>query len=165
MVIACVVEMIRHGISRTEISPSNQTAIQSSPLQEGETADDADESERERYLNGEYRIVLQLMRVLAFGKLSKLVVDEAIDACSHVQNIRAAIYDFKLRVDAAVDGKKLGLLAIGMNYLFRYFYLIVFASYVLEREEKPKSELPFTDWLAERREITNVVHTAPRELV
>ena len=70
-----------------------------------------------RYQNGEYKMVLQLIGVLAYGKLSKRLTDKAIDACDHIQNLRVAIHDYKLRVEALdpVTPKYLQLREIGLN--------------------------------------------------
>ena len=115
---------------------------------------------RNRYLSGEWKVILQLIAVLQYGKLAKYVTDKAIDQCEHLQNLRVAIFDYKLRIDALEYGTKKhsGLLEIGCNYLVRYFYLITFADYLLEiylvSSEKP---LSFTDWLKDRREIINII--------
>ena len=42
---------------------------------------------------GEYKIILQLVGVLSFGKSAKAVTDRAIDMMQDVQNIRKAIYE------------------------------------------------------------------------
>lgn len=78
-----------------------------------------DESDRERFLRGEYRIVLQLISVLEHGKLSKLLVDRAINSCYHIQNIREAIFDFKLRLQPLEPGSKKydTLFTVALNYL------------------------------------------------
>lgn len=99
--------------------------------------DDNDESheERERYQNGEYRVILQLVSVLTYGKLAKRLTDQAINMCDHMQNLRKAIYDYKLRIEAMTDqGSKKWRAAreVAHNYLVRYFYLVVFANYLLE---------------------------------
>lgn len=133
--------------------------------------------------NGEYKIILQLISVLQFGKLGKKLTDRAIDICEHIQNLRLAIYDYKLRVDAAEVGsrKHKTLNIVGVNYLVRYFYLIVFADYLLEqttrlkRRGRPQQQqavgdgevfqldnnngpaIKFSEWLEDRREISNIL--------
>ncbi|KAJ3193571.1 hypothetical protein HDU67_005062 [Dinochytrium kinnereticum] len=89
---------------------------------------------RERYLAGEYKIVLQLLGVLANGRLAKRLTDRAVDLCEHMQNLRSAIYDYKLRVEALEAGSKKHavLKEVALNYLIRYFFLIVFADFLLE---------------------------------
>ncbi|KAG2202051.1 hypothetical protein INT47_006243 [Mucor saturninus] len=149
--------------------------------------DENDESheERERYQNGEYRVILQLVSVLTYGKLAKRLTDQAINMCDHMQNLRKAIYDYKLRIEAMTDtGSKKWRAAreAALNYLVRYFYLVVFANYLLEEMGSPQhtnmvasvvsedSEsndstafkeatklTTFKEWLKGRREIVNII--------
>ncbi|CAO3609264.1 unnamed protein product [Cunninghamella echinulata] len=96
--------------------------------------DEENNDERQRLLNGEYLSILQLLSVLSYGKLAKKLTDQAVDMCDHMQNLRKAIYDLKLRMDAAEPGSSKWQIASegASNYLVRYFYLIVFANYLLE---------------------------------
>ncbi|KAI0685965.1 inositol hexakisphosphate-domain-containing protein [Cytidiella melzeri] len=113
-------------------------------------------SEEEAYLQGEYKTILQLVGVLSHGKLAKRLTDKAIDLMQDVQNLRKAVYDYKLKVDACDKGsaKQKKLLNLGINYLYRYGTLIVFANYLIEMQEREESEQTFPDWLHEHREIT-----------
>ncbi|GAA6033114.1 hypothetical protein JCM8097_002951 [Rhodosporidiobolus ruineniae] len=104
------------------------------------TADDShnahwDGRENEPYLNGEYKIVLQLVGVLGQGKVAKKLTDRAIDDMEAVQNLRTAIYSFKLRVEAAEEGtkKREKLFDQALNYLHRYATLICFANFLLDK--------------------------------
>lgn len=126
------------------------------------------DSPHQHFLNGEYRIILQLIAVLQYGKQAKCLTDLAVDACNHVQNLRLAIYDYKLRVEACEIGsrKHTSIHGVAINYLVRYFYLIVFADYLLEetrdyrrrgREGNASRPVKFSVWLEERREIKNIV--------
>ncbi|KAI8918923.1 inositol hexakisphosphate-domain-containing protein [Entophlyctis helioformis] len=87
-----------------------------------------------QYKAGEYKIVMQLLSVLQYGKLAKALTDRAIDMADHMQNLRTAIYDNRLRVLAAdVGSRKYTVLhEVVLNYLIRYVYLIVFADYLIE---------------------------------
>ncbi|RCI07158.1 hypothetical protein CU098_013780 [Rhizopus stolonifer] len=138
---------------------------------------DGPHDERERYQNGEYRVILQLVTVLTFGKLAKRLTDQAINMCDHMQNLRKAIYDYKLRFEAMTDqGSKKwkATREVALNYLVRYFYLIVFANYLLEemrithKDEsafKEARKLPtFKEWLKGRREIVNIISLQMLEL-
>lgn len=54
---------------------------------------------------------------------------------------------------------------VGVNYLIRYFYLIVFASYVLESQEFAGGSHPsFYQWLQDRREIANILQPQNQDL-
>ncbi|WFD36790.1 hypothetical protein MCUN1_003679 [Malassezia cuniculi] len=86
------------------------------------------------HLRGEYRCILQLVGVLAHGKLAKILTDAAIDRMETIQNLRNAISLARLRADAAGDAEtQKHLLTVFRNYLVRYGYLIAFASYLLDR--------------------------------
>ncbi|TFY62986.1 hypothetical protein EVJ58_g3511 [Rhodofomes roseus] len=115
-------------------------------------------SEEEAYLQGEYKTILQLVSVLSHGKMAKRLTDRAIDLMQDVQNLRKAIYDYKLKVNACEKGssKQRKLMDIGINYLYRYGTLIVFANYLIEMKEggESRTQATFPDWLKERREIT-----------
>ncbi|ORZ36629.1 inositol hexakisphosphate-domain-containing protein [Catenaria anguillulae PL171] len=89
-----------------------------------------------RYKRGDYQIVMQLIAVLAHGKLAKVVADVCIDQCSHMQNLREACYDYKVRTEALAEGapvhKYEAMRTVAWHYLVRYCYLIAFAGYLLE---------------------------------
>ena len=128
-------------------------------------ADGVDASLEKGYKAGQYNLVLQLIAVLQYGKLAKKLTDMAIDACGHMQNLREAIYDYRIRLAALPldSGKYQITLQIGCNYLVRYFYLITFADYLIENwstweldlERKPP--IAFSEWLTTRREIQNII--------
>ncbi|BGP42410.1 hypothetical protein JCM10450v2_006504 [Rhodotorula kratochvilovae] len=94
-----------------------------------------DGREAEPLLQGEYKLVLQLVGVLKNGKLAKRLADKAIDDMEAVQNLRTAIYSFKLRVEGAEEGskKRAKLFDQALNYLYRYATLIVFANFLLDK--------------------------------
>lgn len=147
--------------------------------------DDESYDERERYQNGEYRVILQLVSVLTYGKLAKRLTDQAINMCDHMQNLRKAIYDYKLRIEAMTDqGSKKwrATREVALNYLVRYFYLVVFANYLLEEMgttldndeddlddasenqqetstafKEARKLTTFKEWLKGRREIVNII--------
>ncbi|KAF8525934.1 inositol hexakisphosphate-domain-containing protein [Hysterangium stoloniferum] len=124
--------------------------------------DDGPSSE-EVYSQGEYKVILQLVGVLSFGKLAKRITDTAIDRMQDVQNLRVAIYDYKLKVDASIPEtpKYIKLQNIALNYLYRYATLIVFANYLVElKQQDQKVNLDsqaFPNWLAEHREISQLL--------
>lgn len=135
---------------------------------------ETDDDPRKRYIMGEWKVVLQLVAVLQYGKLAKKLTDKVLDMCDHIQNLRVAIYDYKIRIDALEPGTKkhAALLEIGVNYLVRYFYLIAFADYLLEvwssNERKGlattlesstalNDQQKFSEWLKDRREIVNII--------
>ncbi|KAK2460946.1 hypothetical protein APHAL10511_007416 [Amanita phalloides] len=116
-------------------------------------------SEEEAYQQGEYKTILQLVGVLSHGKIAKRLTDRAIDLMQDVQNLRKAIYDYKLKVQALEKGsaKERKLHAITVNYLYRYGALIAFANYLIEMGESQGPDVTFPEWLREHREITNLL--------
>lgn len=116
-------------------------------------------SEEEAYLAGEYKTILQLVGILSHGKVAKRMTDRAIDLMQDVQNLRKAIYDYKLKAEACEKGSAKGrqLVNITVNYLYRYGTLIVFANYLIEMREKQGFGVTFPEWLHEHREITKLL--------
>lgn len=115
-------------------------------------------------------MILQLISVLSHGKEAKIITDRAVDVMSGVQNLRAAIYDSKLKIDAAPSdtdsarAKKKELSRVGINYAYRYAMLIILTAYLLEEKERAagkngeeKTMPPFATWLEEKREIRGVL--------
>lgn len=84
-----------------------------------------------------YRIITKLVQVLPMGRESKNLVDSIVKECSHVQNIYEAITQR----------------TVSTGYLMRYFYLICFASFLLERKEKT-----FSQYLSNRIEIDAIAN-------
>jgi hypothetical protein len=128
------------------------------------TPDGVDANLEKGYKGGQYNLVLQLIAVLQYGKLAKYLTDMAIDACDHMQNLRVAIYDYRIRLAALpMDSEKYQMtFLIGCNYLVRYFYLITFADYLIEewsRCEDLERPISFSKWLSVRREIQNIIKT------
>jgi len=78
---------------------------------------------------------LDLLRVIRKGPVVKSVVDDAIDLCSAVVNLRDSIEEARLRAEEASDerGKKLHTTK-ALQYLRRYFELIVFQAYLHSTE-------------------------------
>lgn len=80
----------------------------------------------------QYRIISKLTQALPMGRESKNLVDSIIKECDHIQNIYEAISSRKN----------------DNGYLMRYFYLICFGSFLLEKEEET-----FSQYLSNRIEI------------
>jgi len=157
MVCACLVATVLNG-NHKDLESEEVPLSPPSPFEVLEGV-----SEEEAYLNGEYKIILQLVGLLSHGKLSKRIADRAINAMEDVQNLRKAVYDYKLKVDATdrrrTPDKYEKLLALGIKYLYRYGMLIVFSNYLVEMRESGQDvgETSFPRWLEERREIETLL--------
>lgn len=189
MVTACLMAMIMNNES-LKMDSHGSIAVDSpqSARKLSIYSSNNEESIEESYHNGEFKIILQLVSMLTYGKLAKRLTDRAINICDHMQNLRKAIFDYKLRMDAIEDPKSKQYRTIkdvALNYLIRYFYLIVFANYLLEQlaltKRQPSSDsisnepgaicdetmdkaTTFKQWLEGRREITNILRLQAVEL-
>ncbi|KAJ3567855.1 hypothetical protein NP233_g6086 [Leucocoprinus birnbaumii] len=154
MVTACLIA------STQQWTRQEQQLAEHEPITEAEIYDPIDgPSEEEAYLQGEYKTILQLVGVLSHGKVAKRLTDRSIDLMQDVQNLRKAIYDYKLKAEACEKGsaKERNLRNIAVNYLYRYGTLIVFANYLIETRERGGSAARFPEWLHEHREITKLL--------
>jgi len=98
------------------------------------------------YANGDYAMIKKLVSHLEDGEAIKQQVDDAIDYCAHFQNLRNAILECKVKVDSGEDVQK--FLKRGLNYLERYWWLIVFNAYL--NEQAPKYKKKFSNWMKAR---------------
>ncbi|ORY34932.1 inositol hexakisphosphate-domain-containing protein [Naematelia encephala] len=130
-------------------------------MEEEESQHTGIEAESAQYLNGEYKTILQLVTVLSHGKQAKRLTDRATNQMEGVQNLRKAVYDFKLRVDAADPGssKYTAILRQATNYLYRYGTLIVLANFLLEAKEEgvPFGQADFPAWMQRHSEIRAIL--------
>ncbi|KDO20602.1 hypothetical protein SPRG_12958 [Saprolegnia parasitica CBS 223.65] len=92
-----------------------------------------------------------LVSLLENGATSLALVDEAIDTADHVQNLRECIDQCRemTKEVGLPSAKQDYFMQRAMNYLERYFYLICFASYVLE-QHATNFEVLFVNWMRTR---------------
>ncbi|OQR88957.1 paladin [Thraustotheca clavata] len=104
---------------------------------------------RTRYTN-----IDGLVELLENGKESLELVDMAVDATDHIQNLRECIHQCReMTKESGLSSKKQDFfMHRAMNYLERYFYLVCFASYVLEQHQNGFEEL-FVSWMRTRFSI------------
>lgn len=119
-----VAELDDHGLTQSTVAldaeENDETATRS--------AWGDDERDEDALLDGSYRVILQLVGVLPQGIVAKRLLDRTIDRCAGVQNLRAAIRDYKLRAEAdAGSAKGRKAFALGCAYLFRYGALLSFS--------------------------------------
>ncbi|KAF6255732.1 inositol hexakisphosphate-domain-containing protein [Scenedesmus sp. NREL 46B-D3] len=116
---------------------------------------------------GEYRGIMSVARLLPGGLEVKGAVDEAIDRCSAIGNLREDIKACKH--NAAAPGQSSddpGSMAwaarqLGVHYLKRYFLLVAFRCYLVQRqraEQLGRSAPDFTKWMEDRRELGHLMH-------
>lgn len=103
-------------------------------------------------VNGEFVVIRKLLSTLDNGNECKLLVDYAVNQCEHMQNLRECIAQCR---DLAMDrdlpsAKRDHFMLRAVNYLERYFYLICFASYLLEERAHLFQKAIFVTWMNER---------------
>lgn len=151
---ACMIATIANCDMAAEMAADEAAAAD-------ETVDEDDMEDETQFLNGEYKTILQLVTVLSHGKQAKRITDKVVNQMEGVQNLRKAVYDFKLKVMAAEPGssKHDTLTHQAVNYLYRYGVLIVLANFLLETREQGTSleDANFGAWIHSHREIRNVL--------
>ena len=84
-----------------------------------------------------------MLRIVRKGPAIKNAVDEAIDQCGEVFNIRDAIEEARIKSEQATDDRTKKMYAQrGIQNLRRYFELIVFAAYLQSTEPDTISTSP-----------------------
>uniref|UniRef100_K3W7D3 Tyrosine specific protein phosphatases domain-containing protein n=1 Tax=Globisporangium ultimum (strain ATCC 200006 / CBS 805.95 / DAOM BR144) TaxID=431595 RepID=K3W7D3_GLOUD len=103
-------------------------------------------------VNGEFVVIRKLLHTLDNGDDCKLLVDYAVNQCEHMQNLRECIAqcrDLAMENDLT-SAKRDHFMLRAVNYLERYFYLICFASYLLEERAHGFQGTIFVKWMSER---------------
>jgi len=116
---------------------------------------------------GEYRAIMNLCRVLPDGLDCKLAVDEAVDRCNDIGNLRDDILKCKEAAEAAPGagaeaGPPLGAVSsrgLGQHYLQRYFLLIAFRCYLGANPVQGPDVPTFAKWFADRGELRFLLST------
>ena len=116
----------------------------------------------EAAINGNYSIINDLIRVLYNGPLCKRIVDEAIDRCATVVNLREHILLYRVRysADCASGTCASASLDTGLGFLERYYSLITFCEYVekqLYRGCFGRAHRSFQAWLQDHKEIWHML--------
>merc|ERR1712196_588336 len=100
-------------------------------------------------MQGEWKGVIRLMTMLDDGLEVKSLVDQCIDECAHIQNLREAIKDCKDQASSApATGERSSAfwLKRGQNYLERYSYLLLVAAYARAQAPSGFSQ-SFSTWM------------------
>jgi hypothetical protein len=117
------------------------------------------ENLRKAYL-GNYGVILSLLGCLDHGLESKRLVDRVIDSCDHVRNLREDILIHRLKYSLTTvdtdEAQREDFLDKAVKALEKYFFMIVFASYV-ETQAEDNFKQSFSEWLKARTEIWNQI--------
>lgn len=78
-----------------------------------------------------YHVINSLLRVIPHGQENKRLVDDAIDRCGYMVNIRDAIEESRIKaLDASSEKEKTRSIAQGVLSLRRYFHILTFQAYL-----------------------------------
>jgi len=100
------------------------------------------------------------------GEKIKAEVDDAIDRCRALQNIRECIWEAKTKHDEeTAPTRKAFWKRMAVNFIERYFFLICFHAFVKETLALPEPEDPeapqptFTQWSSAHHDIVGLIGT------
>lgn len=119
---------------------------------------------------GEFRVVMNLERVLEQGPQCKQVVDVVVDELYPVGALRDDIVEYKLAAERLqVESRETtetndlqgGMVELGVKALRRYCFLIIFQAYLIvhQRQEGTSSRkvVQFSSWMEGMPEIEHLV--------
>ncbi|XP_048336813.1 uncharacterized protein LOC107426194 isoform X1 [Ziziphus jujuba] len=111
---------------------------------------------------GEYAVIRSLIRVLEGGVEGKRQVDNVIDKCASMQNLREAIATYRNSILRQPDEmKREAALSFFVEYLERYYFLICFAVYIYSEKSALHSRTlgnnSFADWMRARPELYSII--------
>lgn len=108
---------------------------------------------------GEYDLINSLVNVLSDGTLSKKDVDQVINQCGQVQNVREAIlFARDQHIKSTTTDRQQFWKAKGASFVERYFYLICFYAFLKEAIANDLDEaFTFAVWMEEHTEVTELI--------
>lgn len=144
IVICCLWFLHRGNFENDSLSQYDERGL----VQDTHTLDDA-------FCNGDYRSVTALVRMLNNGVAIKAQVDELLNHCSEMQNLRTSVFNLKKRAETLAKPKQREeILDRAINYLSRYVLLILFNAYLIETDD---SSIRFSTWLSHRPEMEYIL--------
>lgn len=183
-VIAYLVNIWKNRLASGKLGEGRETSAMRSALQEAEAEAEVETEKIEEQQDGAQDVMLRngfYPEIVALGRLledwvdNKRMVDTIIDQCSHMQNLRVAILDFKQKSE--IDPISSDAKAFKQSYVFyleRYFLLLVFNEYLrvvfeslasarddiaVQNDKIIKRQLLFRDWIVTRPEIVSLQQT------
>uniref|UniRef100_M4FCR7 FBD domain-containing protein n=1 Tax=Brassica campestris TaxID=3711 RepID=M4FCR7_BRACM len=120
------------------------------------------EHQEDKIRRGEYAVIRSLIRVLEGGVKGKRQVDNAIDRCASIQNLREAIPTYSSSILRQPDEKKReAAVSLFVEYLERYYFLICFSVYLDSEgaflQTGSLDHVSFADWMQARPELYGIL--------
>lgn len=110
-----------------------------------------------------YQVINNLLRIVRKGPAVKNTVDEVIDRCAIVMNLRDSIEDERILAEKATDEKQKRIhTSKGMHNLRRYFELILFQAYLRSTEPDTMQSFETFKSFIENRPV---IKTFEKELI
>jgi len=124
---------------------------------------DPEEAEEEEHKFGNYKMMEALYNYIPEARAAKAHLDHVIDLCgppatggTGLQNLRECIQWAEDKFNFEPKIKKPFWRQMGKNFIERYAFLIVFATYLKERASR-NFDITFTLWLDIRAEIREII--------
>jgi len=171
MVIACIVKAVQMSM---KLNKMVETGIGSQDwahniihktFEELIPSDDLKDST----LMGEFEVIKELLEKVPSTKEGKVLADKMIDICgtppdgTGLQNIRKCIIRTKYKYDAATEDRQVVWKKMIINFVERYFYVILFATYA--KQQGPEGfKKKFTQWMEEHSELRAMIENGKDKL-
>eukprot|EP01029_Cantina_marsupialis_P020045 TRINITY_DN4670_c0_g2_i2.p1 TRINITY_DN4670_c0_g2~~TRINITY_DN4670_c0_g2_i2.p1 ORF type:complete len:475 (-),score=135.98 TRINITY_DN4670_c0_g2_i2:223-1647(-) len=110
------------------------------------------------YERGEFKCIREFLASIKDGDLIKQQVDDSIDECDHLLNIREVIFKTKAKFDTLSDEhhQRPFLIKRAHNYLRRYFMIIVLGIYARE-QAAANYGIAFSQWMSEKWSLKRTI--------
>jgi hypothetical protein len=105
-------------------------------------------------MSGKFRLVLQLCSLLQQGTKAKVILDQAIERCSILIDLRKTILVHRIRYSISGDPSHLNK-AVGC--FERYMFMLCLCSFLVEQQLQSKVVLSFTSWLTAKQDVWNML--------
>lgn len=108
--------------------------------------------------SGEYSVITRLVGALKEGQAVKDMVDESINLCSHMQNLRDCIHYTQEMYNKETEERRVFWKRMSVNFVERYFFLVLFAAYLKEAAGSDFS-VSFEKWVQDHPELVSILGT------
>jgi len=155
MIVATLMQDIVHGRAQGKEFPVLTVSKEEFP--------DEEEALEEEHRLGNYKIIEQIYKYIPEAREGKAHLDHVIDLCgtpkeggTGLQNLRECIQWAEEKFNFEPKMKKPFWKQMSQNFIERYCYLIVFATYLKERAPRDL-DISFVLWLDIRAEVREII--------